>query len=91
MVPRGGVQLSCYIHCNPLRAGLAEDLLASPWSSYSAYVGSATKPEWLNCDYVLGAIARRNARASIRQFGARLEEDGELRQILNITKLDLTP
>lgn len=87
---RHGTQFSRYIHCNRLRAGLVEDLSAYPWSSDSAYSGSATKSEWLNCGYVPGAIARHTARASIRQFGARLKEDGEPQQILNITKLDLT-
>jgi hypothetical protein len=31
------LQLSCYIHRNPLRAGLVQRLADYPWSSYRAY------------------------------------------------------
>jgi len=69
------VQLSRYIHRNPLEAGLVEDLSAYPWSSYPAYIGRATRPAWLSCDYVLGAIARRNARVRYRAYVESGAED----------------
>src|SRR4030042_1804878 len=33
--------LSAYIHLNPVRAGLGEDPLDYPWSSYKAYASGA--------------------------------------------------
>jgi hypothetical protein len=35
------LELSAYIHLNPLRAGLEEDPLDYPWSSYKAYASGA--------------------------------------------------
>ena len=68
-------QLSRYIHRNPLEAGLVEDLSEYPWSSYPAYIGRATKPDWLICDYVLLAIAQRNARTRYRAYVESVTED----------------
>ena len=36
------LELSAYIHLNPVRAGLEEDPLDYPWSSYKAYASGAT-------------------------------------------------
>ena len=35
------LELSAYIHLNPVRAGLEEDPLDYPWSSYKAYASGA--------------------------------------------------
>jgi REP element-mobilizing transposase RayT len=61
-------QLSRYIHRNPLEAGLVNQLARYPWSSYPAYIGLDKRPDWLTCDYVLKAIARRNAKARYRAY-----------------------
>jgi REP element-mobilizing transposase RayT len=49
-------QLVRYIHQNPVRAGMVDDLAAYRWSSHSAYVG-AGKPDWLTVDWVLSMFA----------------------------------
>jgi len=72
------IQLSRYIHRNPLQAGLVRTLARYRWSSYPAYIGEAKRPEWLNCAYVLGAIARRNARARYRAYVESDSEDEEV-------------
>jgi len=41
------VQLSCYIHRNPLRSGLTQRLGGYRWSSYLAYAYGKNVPEWL--------------------------------------------
>jgi len=42
------LQLSRYIHRNPLEAKMVNDLVDYPWSSYSYYVSNQKPPEWLN-------------------------------------------
>ena len=41
------MRLSCYIHRNPLRAGIVERLADYVWSSYKAYAYGAKAPGWL--------------------------------------------
>jgi len=36
------LRLSCYIHRNPLRAGIVARLAEYPWSSYKAYAYGST-------------------------------------------------
>lgn len=53
------LQLSRYIHRNPLEAGMVDRLETYRWSSYPAYVGLTAPPEWLNIHYVKQAISER--------------------------------
>lgn len=71
-------QLSRYIHRNPLEAGLVKALARYRWSSYPTYIGEARCPGWLNCAYILGALARRNARARYRAYVESDREDDEV-------------
>jgi putative transposase len=50
---RYGVHLSAYIHLNPYRAGLVEDLRTYPWSSYPDYVGAYASSVALDTSLVL--------------------------------------
>jgi hypothetical protein len=43
-------QLSRYIHLNPLRANMVEQLVSHPWSSYPDFVGKAKAPDWFERD-----------------------------------------
>jgi REP element-mobilizing transposase RayT len=47
------LQLSCYIHRNPLRAGMVRRLADYPWSSYRAYAYGKSRQNWLKTDVVL--------------------------------------
>lgn len=40
------MQLSCYIHRNPLRAGLIKRLADYKWSSYPFYAYKKKAPSW---------------------------------------------
>lgn len=65
-------QLVSYIHLNPLRAGLVEDLKAldnNPWCGHSVLM-KKTNQEWQNTDYVYRLFAEKKttARRRYREF-----------------------
>ena len=72
-------QLVAYIHLNPVRAGIVEDVAALKvfaYSGYSALMGKKPRP-WQDTDYVLGFFgerlseARRNLNAHVRKWSAK--------------------
>jgi REP element-mobilizing transposase RayT len=50
------LQLSYYIHRNPVRAGMVTRLSDYPWSSYLAYAYGKERPEWLNTEVILSQM-----------------------------------
>lgn len=51
------LQLSYYIHRNPLRAGRVNRLAFYKWSSYRAYAYGQAVPQWLNTDIILSQFS----------------------------------
>ena len=51
--------LSCYIHRNPLEAGMVKKLTQYRWSSYPAYIGKVASPEWLQREFTYGLMQQR--------------------------------
>ena len=51
------MQLSCYIHRNPLRGGIVKRLVEHPWSSYRAYAYGKQVPAWLSTGLILAQFA----------------------------------
>ncbi len=49
--------LSAYIHLNPLRAGIVEELSTYKWSSYPYYIGKKRKPDWLFSGDILSCFS----------------------------------
>ena len=47
------LQLSYYIHRNPLRAGIVKRLADYRWSSYKVYAYDRKTPKWLSTDLIL--------------------------------------
>jgi REP element-mobilizing transposase RayT len=47
------LQLSYYIHRNPLRAGIVRRLADYRWSSYKVYAYGRKTPKWLSTDLIL--------------------------------------
>jgi putative transposase len=47
------MRLSCYIHRNPLRAGIVKRLADYKWSSYLYYAYKKKQPAWLKTDLIL--------------------------------------
>lgn len=51
------LELSRYIHLNPVRAGMVEAPEHYRWSSYSSYIGIEQPPPWLDVDFVQGMFS----------------------------------
>ena len=64
------VELSRYIHLNPVRAGAVERPEHYPWSSYQGFTGQSKLPEWLRTSFILGCFAKKeaDARRKYRSF-----------------------
>lgn len=62
------LQLSRYIHRNPLEAKLCKSLRQYQWSSYRAYIGIEKVPPWLTTDYILNAIGTRNVYERYKKY-----------------------
>lgn len=58
------LELSRYIHLNPVRAGMVKMPEEYRWSSYCSYIGLAGKPDWLRTAEQLGQF---HGRAKERQ------------------------
>jgi putative transposase len=61
------VELSCYIHRNPLRVGMVKRLVDYPWSSYPVYAYGRKGPEWLKTDLILGYFSGEDPRKAYRK------------------------
>lgn len=61
------VELTAYLHLNPLRVGMVNDAVDYRWSSHRAYLGIETVL-WLNTDFVLGQFSKNRLTAR-RAFG----------------------
>ena len=64
------LELSRYIVLNPVRAGMVDDPMEWPWSSYRATAGRVRSPPWLTTDAILSGFGRRKgeARKAYRRF-----------------------
>jgi REP element-mobilizing transposase RayT len=60
------VELSRYIHLNPVRAKIVAKPEDYPWSSYGAYVDLQARVKWHKTEYILEQFAGRSDR--YRQF-----------------------
>jgi len=74
-----GSQVSRYIHLNPVRAGLAEDPLEYPWTSFPGYCRRSRALPWVTYDRVLAghgpgsSTARRRRYARFVRWGIEKE------------------
>ncbi len=58
------MHLLAYLHLNPVKAGLATRPEDCVWTSHAAYVGKASRPDWLTCDALLGQFGSAKAFAT---------------------------
>jgi hypothetical protein len=56
------LQLSRYIHRNPIEAGLVDRLEDYPWSSYPYYECKISAPEWLYRDEIYSQLTVKSRR-----------------------------
>jgi putative transposase len=87
------MQLSCYIHRNPLRAGIVRRLIDYKWSSYPIYAYGKKGPEWLSTQVILsyfkGADKHKQYREKVQKYAEeenRLLEDIHHGMILGAKK-----
>ena len=80
------LQLSRYIHRNPLEAKLCKSLSQYRWSSYRAYIGEEKAPLWLTTDYILNAIGTRNVHERYKKY-VNQAVDVELEEFYDRKKL----
>lgn len=71
------LELSRYIHLNPVRAGIVARPEEYAWSSYRPYIGLASVPSWLTTDFVLGCLGGNGARAYQQFVSDSSSREGE--------------
>jgi len=81
------LELSRYIHLNPVRARMVKQPEAYRWSSYSSYLSSRSSPEWLRREDVLGQMDNNlgKGRRKYRQYveeGLRREIRDPLKEVI---------
>jgi putative transposase len=82
------LQLLRYIHKNPLRAGLCDDLNDYEWSSHRGYLSDAKRWDWLYKEFPLSLFTKdlKESRREYRKFVGE-DEGGEINQIFQKKKL----
>jgi len=68
-------QLSCYIHRNPLRAGLVSRLADYHWSSYRAYAYKANHADWLKKVLILSQFGGQDSNKAYREKVQKYSEE----------------
>ena len=72
-------RLVCYIHRNPLRAGIVDRLVDYPWSSYPCLAYGRRCRPWLRSEGVLSLFGAEAERSRFREaVQSYSEEDGNL-------------
>ncbi len=68
-------ELTRYIHLNPVKAGITAKAEEYQWSSYRAYIGAASTPEWLKPGFILGSFGETEpvSRKNYRDFVDKLD------------------
>jgi len=72
------MELSRYVHLNPVRAGIVEKPEEYEWSSFRYYISNGNIPRWLKRDFILGYFDREPLAAMNKYRGfvhALLDKD----------------
>ncbi len=71
------LELTAYVHLNPVRAGMVDNPEDYPWSSQRAYSGTELIP-WLNTEYILTRFSSvlSDARDLLNKFVTERSKDG---------------
>jgi putative transposase len=68
------LQLVRYIHKNPVKAGIVENIQEYPWSSYRGYLSFAKNWNWLFKDHIFEMITPKKI-GRVKDFIAFMQED----------------
>jgi len=81
------LQLVRYIHRNPLKAGMVDDMKAYSWSSHKAYLSVAKKWDWLHKGSILDLLTddKKSQIKLYRRFVA-VDDDNDLGDIIERKK-----
>ncbi|NOY69199.1 MAG: hypothetical protein GXP53_06860 [Deltaproteobacteria bacterium] len=66
------MRLSCYIHRNPLRAGIVKRLANYRWSSYPVYAYGKKPPEWMNTELIFSFFTGRQ-KVKIKAYRKKVQ------------------
>ena len=69
------VRLSCYVHRNPLRAGLVQRLAEYEWSSYLAYAYGKNVFGWLQRDVIFSYFSAKDPMRAYRSYVQEYAEE----------------
>jgi REP-associated tyrosine transposase len=67
------VELSRYIHLNPVRVCIVGKPGEYPWSSFQSYIGQSKVPDWLKTDFILGYFGKSKLDAG-KKYSVFVEE-----------------
>jgi REP element-mobilizing transposase RayT len=70
------LELLKYIHKNPLKAKLVENIDDYPWSSHKGYLSNKKNHDWLNKEFVF-SILHRDKRKWKNEYKKLMYEDNE--------------
>ncbi|MDD2338216.1 MAG: transposase [Geobacteraceae bacterium] len=62
------LELSRYMHLNPVRVGMVSKLQDYEWSSYRSYAGLAPPPDWLTQDLILKYFSAQDQKGKYLDF-----------------------
>lgn len=83
------MELSCYIHLNPVRAGIVKKPEDHELSSHRAYIGNSVAPSWLKTDFILsgfGGKPQENYRTFVENH-LSVESSSPLQGVIASTML----
>jgi hypothetical protein len=66
------LELSRYIHLNPVRAGMVRRPEEYSWSSYKNYIGQGTAPTWLKLETILDHFGK-STKEAIKKYRSFVE------------------
>ena len=75
------LQLSRYIHLNPVRAELVANPLEYRWSSYRALIGKISPPSFLTTDWLLSSFGSQKKRGMKRY--REFVESGNIKSLID--------
>lgn len=83
------LQLTAYLHLNPVRAGMVVAAELYPWSSHRCYLGEVSIP-WLSVEPVLSILSPRVARAQhlFAEFVDQQRDQGHRKEFHGKTGMD---
>jgi hypothetical protein len=75
------IELSRYIHLNPVRAGMVEHPEQYAWSSYKGYLLKKDSLDWIEYSWILGTLGNSNQRRLYKEYVSRETPESQMRKL----------